>query len=228
LLYKETADDQEFDTFCQTVVSEVTIYPEFVSLLQLISEQKYIGAVVITSGLRRIWDKVLEREGLSKIVQVIGRGRIADGFVVTGTIKGALVLYLRDAYQIYVWGFGDSPLDLDILSKADQAIVVVGKEQTRSKTMDTALANTIDHDGLRVRQTLLPSNTSPRLDTARLYLIQLTNPEFVDSVLGGSSRYTDPQIVYTTDTNAARLLMIPTRDATVAGPVLRNAHGRVG
>ncbi len=228
LLYEETADDQEFEALCQDVASEVTVHPEFMSLLQRVAEHKHVRAVVVSCGLRRVWEKVLEREGLSKTVKVIGGGRIADGFVVTAAVKGALVARLRDVHQMYVWAFGDSPLDLTMLSKADQAIVVVGEEQTRSKTMDAALTNAIDNEGLRARQALLPRNASPRLDTTKLPLIQLTEHEFVDSVLCRRSRHTGLQVLHATDRNAAKLLMTPTRDAAAAGPILREAHRRVG
>jgi hypothetical protein len=129
LLYNETTDDQEFDAVCQDVASAVTMHPEFVSLLQLVAEKEHVGAVVVTCELHRIWDKVLEREGLSKTVEVVGGGRIADDFIVTAAVKASLVARLQDAYQMYVWAFGDSLLDLLMLGKADQAIIVVGEEQ---------------------------------------------------------------------------------------------------
>jgi len=228
LLYEETANDQEFDTLCQDVASAVTMHREFVSLLQLVAEQEHVGAVIVSCGLRRVWDKVLEREGLSKTVKVIGGGRIADGFIVTAAVKAALVTRLRDVHNMYVWAFGDSPLDLEMLSKADQAIVVVGEEQTRSKSMDAALMTAIDNDGLQARQAVLPSNASPRLDTTRLPLAQLTEHEFVHSVLCRRSQHAGIQVLHATDRNAAKLLMTPMRDAKVAGPVLREAHHRVG
>ena len=228
LLYEETADDQEFDALCQEVASAVTVYPEFVSLLQLVAEQEHVIAVIVSCGLSRVWDKVLEREGLSKTVKVIGGGRIADGFVVTAAVKAALVVRLREVHQKHVWAFGDSLLDLDMLSKAHRAIVVVGEEQTRSKTMDAALINAIDGGGLRAHQAVLPSNASPRLDTDRLPLIHLTEHEFVDSLLCHRSRRANLQVLHATDRKAAKLLMTPMRDATVAGPVLREAHRRVG
>ncbi|KAL9124883.1 MAG: hypothetical protein Q9217_005841 [Psora testacea] len=228
LLYEEATNDQEFDSLCRDVASAVTMHPEFVSLLQLLAEQKHVGAVVVTCGLRHVWDKVLEREGLSEKVKVIGGGRIADGFVVSAAIKGALVARLREAHHMYVWAFGDSPLDLDMLRKADRAIVVVGEEQTRSKTMDVALTNAVDFDGLRACQTVLPSNASPRLDIAKLPIIKLTEPESVKSLL--CDRYTHGclQVICATDRNAAKLLATPMRDAAIAGPTLREAHRRVG
>jgi uracil phosphoribosyltransferase/phosphoserine phosphatase/adenylate kinase len=227
LLYEERADDQEFDFLCQDVASAVTMHPEFVHLLQKVAEQKHVSAVVVTCGLRLVWDKVLEREGLSNTVKVIGGGRIADGFVVTAAVKASLVTRLRDSYQMYVWAFGDSPLDLDMLSKANQAIVVAGEELTRSKTMDSALMEAIDEGSLQARQVVLPSNALPRLDMAKLPLVQITEPEFVHSILCHCNRHTNIE-VHIAKTNTTRLFMTPTRDAIVAGPALRKSHGRVG
>lgn len=139
LLYEEAADDQAFDALCEDVASEVTMHPEFVSLLHLAAKYQHVGAVVVTCGLRRVWEKVLKREGLSETVQVIRGGRIEDGFVITGAVKGALVARLREIHQVYVWAFGDSPLDLGMLSKADRAIVVVGEEHTRSRVHGCSL-----------------------------------------------------------------------------------------
>ena len=227
-LYEETANDQDFNALCQDVASAVTMYPEFVSLLQLVAEQKHVGAVVVTCGLRRVWDKVLEREGLSEKVKVIGGERIVDGFVVLPAVKGALVARLREVYGICVWAFGDSPLDLDMLCKADRAIIVVGEEQTRSKTIDAALKNAIDCDRLRAHQAMLPSNASPRLDITKLPIIKLTEPDFVTSLLGGRYIYGGLQVICASDRNAAKLLATPMRDAAVAGPDLREAYRRVG
>lgn len=228
LLYEETADDQQFDALCQDVALAVIMHPEFVSLLQLVAEQKHVGAVVVTCGLRRVWEKVLEREGLSEKVKVVGGGRIADGFVVSATVKGALVARLREAHHMYVWAFGDSPLDLDMLRKADRAIIVVGEEPTRSKTMDAALTNAIDNDGLRAHQAVLPSNASPRLDITKLPMIKLTDPDFVKSLLCGRYTHGGLQVLCATDKNAAKLLATRMRDAAVSGPDLREAHRRVG
>ena len=228
LLYEEAFNDQEFDALCQNVASAVSMYPEVVSLLQVVSEQKHVGAVVVTCGLRRVWDKILEREGLSKNVNVIGGGRIADGFVVSAAVKEALVTRLQKRYRMRVWAFGDSPIDLGMLKKADQAIVVVGEESKRSKTMDALLAAEIDYNGLRAHQAVLPSSASPRLDTDKLPKINLISPGLLQSIL--RDRYTDGglQALCATERNAAKLLATPMRNAAVAGASLRNAHRRVG
>lgn len=228
LLYEETADDQHFDALCKDVALAVTMHPEFVSLLQLVAEQKHIGAVVVTCGLRRVWEKVLEREGLSDKVKVIGGGRIADGFVVSAAVKGALVARLRETHQMRVWAFGDSSLDLDMLRKADEAIIVVGEEQTRSKTMEEDLIKAIDNDGLQARQAVLPSNVSPPLDIIKLPIIKLTEPEFVNSLLGDGHSHGGLQVLCATEKKAAKLLATQMRNAAAAGPDLREAHRRVG
>lgn len=228
LLHEETTNDQEFETLCQAVASAVTMHSTFVSLLQRVTEQNHVGAVIVTCGLRRIWEKVLERESLSKTVKVIGAGRIGENFIVTGAIKAALVAHLQGTHKMNVWAFGDSRLDLDMLGKADKAIVVVGEEQSRSKSMDQALIKAIDSDGLRASQVVLPSDAPPRLDTTKLPLIQLTDPEFVESVLCHRIRHPNLQLLHATDKIAAKLLMTPMRDARYSGPALREAHRRVG
>ncbi len=227
LLYEEVANDQDFDKICQAVASQVSMHADFLSLLRVVADQSHVGAVVVTCGVRRIWEMVLEKEGLSEKVRVIGGGRIADGFVVTAAVKASLVDHLKNTRGVYVHAFGDSSLDLDMLSKADQAIVVVGKEQTRSKTMDKELIHAIDNNGLRARQAVLPGNASPRLDTTKLPLVRLTDQEFVDSIL---CRRTSPELEFlvAADRNAAKLLATPMRDAGFAGPVLREAHRRAG
>jgi hypothetical protein len=55
--------------------------------------------------------------------------------------------------------------------------------------MDAALMNAIDNDGLRGRQVVLASNASPRLDTTKLPLIQLT--EHGDLLILSSAAATD-------------------------------------
>ncbi|KAI9712974.1 MAG: hypothetical protein M1812_006721 [Candelaria pacifica] len=225
LLYEGIADDDEFEALCRDVASAVTIHPELVSLLRLVAEKTHVGALVVTCGLRRVWEMVLEKEGLADKVKVIGGGRIADGFIVSEAVKGALVTHLQEAYKLYVWAFGDGPLDLDMLKKADQAIVVVGEEQTRSQSMSSTLTDAIK---LRARQVLLPSSASPRLDTKRLPILKLTDHQFSKDLFRRHSRQGGLQVISATDRKAAKLLATRMRDAQVAGPDLRDAHRRAG
>ncbi|KAI8631587.1 uracil phosphoribosyltransferase-domain-containing protein [Xylariaceae sp. FL1651] len=228
LLYEEIADEQEIDNICTDVASAVTVHPEFISLLQLVSKQAHMGTIVVTCGLRCIWDKILEKEGLSTSVKIIGGGRIADGFVITAAMKASIVTRLRDTHGLYVWAFGDSPLDLPMLKKANQAIVVVGQDSSRSKSMDARLLNAIEHDGLQASQVMLPSHASARLNVAQLPLLRLNDSEFVQSITSRRSRRGSDRIFHATSRPVAKLLMTPTRDATIRGPRLREAHRRIG
>ncbi|EAU33679.1 predicted protein [Aspergillus terreus NIH2624] len=223
LMYEE-ANDEDFDVICSMTAETVTMHPEFVALLHQVSQFEHIRAVVVTSGLRLVWEKILERTGLSGTVKVVGGSRIQDGFVVTPEVKGAMIEHLQNTHKVEVWAFGDSPLDLNMLKNADQSIVVVGDEATRSKSMDSALADAIK-DGLRARQVLLPISATPRLDAATLPVMKLTDQDFVDSLL---SRRGNLHVVHATDKSAAKLLMTPMRDAALAGPRLREAHRQCG
>ncbi|KAK1772026.1 uracil phosphoribosyltransferase-domain-containing protein [Phialemonium atrogriseum] len=239
LLYGDAAaaDRQLFDAACDAAASAVAVHPDFAALLRLVAGQEHVAAVVVSCGLRRVWEAVLAREGLRQTVKVIGGGHIADGgdggggggLIVTAEVKAALVARLQEVHGMHVWAFGDSVLDLPMLAKADEAIVVVGEEHTRSKTMDAALLHAIDHDGLRARQVLLPWNAPPRLDATKLPILKLADFDFVGSVLR-RHRAPDltPRILHATGRSAAKLLMTPMRDARVAGPALREAHRRVG
>lgn len=227
LLTEEAAGDEDFEDLCQDVASAMTMRSEFVSLLQYVAEQNHVGAVVVTCGLRRVWKKVLEREGLSDKVNVVGGGRISDGFVVSPIVKRDLVGHLQDVGRAYVWAFGDSPLDLDMLSKADRAVVVVGEERSRSKTMDVALKQSIESGALQAQQILLPRDVPPRLDVNQLPITTVTDPAFVESLLSGRRTHGDIIFVLPKE-NTMKLLATPTRDAAIAGPSLREAHRRVG
>ncbi len=161
---------------------------------------------------------MLEREGLSEKIKVIGGGRISDGFV-TASVKSALVTRLQDVHKKYVWAFGDNSLDLEMLSKSNQAIVVVGEEHTRSKTMDIALDYAIFDGWVNARQILLPRHATPRLDTAQLPLVQFTDKDFIDSVFRRHSpRHSDIKIHQAADKKVAKMHMTPTRNSEFAGP----------
>ncbi|MDI1493105.1 MAG: hypothetical protein OHK93_004892 [Ramalina farinacea] len=214
---------------CDEVARAVTIHPEFVSLLTAMNKQKHVGAIVVTCGLGLIWERIVQKANLA--VKVIGGGRITDRFVVTAAVKADLVEHLQKTHQMRVWAFGDSPLDLPMLAQADQAFIVVGEAQTRSKSMDAALASTVlSHQLHGARQVLLPGTVEPRLTA--LSTINLDDPSFLDTLFAGQATVQENglEIVCAADKNdyAAKLLATPMRDAANAGPALRTAHRQVG
>lgn len=133
-------------------------------------------------------------------------------------------------HKLYVWAFGDSPLDLPMLAQADEAIVVTGEVELRSKSMESALLEAIKIDGLRARQVLLPWNTPPLLNISQLPSVDLFKKESVDYVLFDLPYNTGStfELHHATSRNSAKLLATRMRDAAVAGPCLRTAHQNVG
>ncbi|QKX58198.1 uncharacterized protein TRUGW13939_05319 [Talaromyces rugulosus] len=227
LLYEEAVNEETFHALCQDVASETSIYAEFAALLRLVAQQNRVGAIVITSGLRSIWEKVIEKVGLPEQVKVIGGGRVKDGYVVTPAVKHDLVTRLQDKHGLCVWAFGDSPIDLPMLRKADRAIVVVGYKHERSKSMEEPLNSAINIEGLRAQQALLPSSVEPRLDLLQLPSVDLTQEVFLNSLFTRYSR-PDLEFCHATEKNAAKMLMAQMRDARNKGPQLRTVHQRVG
>ncbi|KAK7964149.1 uracil phosphoribosyltransferase-domain-containing protein [Apiospora saccharicola] len=164
LLYEQEAfesSEDKLDTLLDLVAASVSIRSEFIDLLHLISKQNNAGAVILTCGMHQIWKKILQNHHLSDVVSVIGGGRVQDGYVITPEVKASLVVNLRAARGLYVWAFGDSPLDISMFQQADQAVVVVGEPNLRRKSMEEALKKSIDNDGLRARQLLSPSHVAP-------------------------------------------------------------------
>ncbi|KAF4500717.1 PRTase [Fusarium agapanthi] len=227
VMLENKCNDEEFEDHCNTVSACVSLRPEFLSLLHVVAHTNHMGAVVVTCGVGRLWTKVLEHHGLADSVKVIGGGRFSDGYIVTPGVKAAVVSHLRDVHDLYVWAFGDSPLDIPMLWEADQAIVVVGEERKRSKTMDEELGQVIRDDHLRARQILLPSRASPRLDTNTLPVVSM-DEAFVNSIVDPRPGRQPLKIFDATHKAAAKLLMSPMRDAAVSGPMLRHAHANVG
>ncbi|KAF5627000.1 PRTase [Fusarium sp. NRRL 52700] len=228
LLLEQKCTDEVFEKNCATVSASVPLRPEFLSLLRLVAQKKHIGAVVVTCGVGRLWTKVLEHYGLADSVKVIGGGRFSSGYIVTPNVKAAVVSHLRDVHGLYVWAFGDSPLDIPMLWEADQAIAVVGENNRRSKTMDEELEEIIRDRYLRARQVLLPSTSSPRLDNDTLPIVNMQDQDFVNSILDRRPDRQPLKIFDATRKAAAKLLMSPMRDAAVFGPMLRHAHANVG
>lgn len=225
LLYEESVDEVEFDAFCEQIASRVIMYSEFVSLLHLVAKHDHVGAVVVTCGIPRIWEKILEKEGLSESVKVIGGARIADGFVVTPSVKAALVQQLQDVSGMYVFAFGDSPLDIGMLEEADEAIVIVG-EDTRSERVGRILANSFEKGDPQIRQTVLAKNHDA-FDTNGSTFVDLAGNEFINSVLRRRQKKGGLSVTLATK-NAAKLLATRMRDAQFEGPALRKAHHRAG
>jgi uracil phosphoribosyltransferase/phosphoserine phosphatase/adenylate kinase len=216
LLYEEVAED--FDYMCNQVAVAVEMYPEMAALLARVAREPHVGAIIVTSGLRKVWERVLRVAGLTH-VQVIGNGRRGDGYVVTDAVKGHIVDQLKQR-SLRVVAFGDSPLDVEMLRKADDAYVVVGTKQSRSVSMESKLLELVQ-SGCSLRQILLPPTVvEPCLTGDQVPIVKLD-----DATLNSIFRRS---FVHATSKASAKLLMTPTRDASNSGHDLRKAHAEVG
>ncbi|KAG7009745.1 hypothetical protein G7Y79_00001g000170 [Physcia stellaris] len=227
LLSEDFGSDQLYDQICQEIADKITMHPEILTLLRLAAGHKDVGAVVITSGMTRVWGKVLARAGLSQSVKIVGGNRVADGYVVTGAVKGDLIAHLRNVDKRRVFAFGDGPLDIGMLKNANEAIVVVGEQSSRSKSMESELESAIDQ-GLRARQVLLPSQSTIRLTEEQLPLVKFTEPEFLESIFAFTITGTTLKTRLATDRPSTKLLMTPTRKKQINGPELRESHRLIG
>ena len=165
---------------------------------------------------------------IDRHVRVIGGGRIGDGYVITPELKGHLVDRLRNQHQVTVWAFGDSILDLEMLKKADRAVVVVGKDTATSRAMEAAVHEAMENEGLQVEQLVLPPDAPVRFDTLKIPQLDISDKAFLDSIDKCQRWHTDTKVFHATERAAAKVLMTPTRDARISGPGLREAHQQIG
>ncbi|KLU81061.1 hypothetical protein MAPG_00156 [Magnaporthiopsis poae ATCC 64411] len=160
LLYEEAVGaldvggNEKFESHCAAVASRVELRPEFISLLQRAVNDPLVVPVVITCGLRRIWELVLEREGFrcqggeavldpdecTPMIWLVGAGRHCGGdqVLVHPEIKADVVRWIAghwdaEAREVIesravgpnICAFGDSPVDIPMLKTARRAFVVV-------------------------------------------------------------------------------------------------------
>ncbi|KAL5866349.1 hypothetical protein ACKVWC_011467 [Pyricularia oryzae] len=219
--------DETYDSICDTVANQITVYQEMTNILSRATRDPRVIPVVVTSGVRQVWEMALQRIGLQGI-PIFGGGRVRDQYVVTPQTKATIVEWLatinsRDCRRD-VTVYGDSPLDIPMMVQAGQAFVVVGHEEARSVTMDCELQKAIQSGVFRkslgknfetkVKQILLPSTVTPRL---RLPIADLQYPLEAFEVP-----------IYIAPSTAAKLLASPMRDASIEGLTLQDSHVQTG
>nr|XP_018913923.1 PREDICTED: uncharacterized protein LOC109041876 [Bemisia tabaci]XP_018913924.1 PREDICTED: uncharacterized protein LOC109041876 [Bemisia tabaci] len=220
LLYEEAAEDINYEKACRETAKRVNLHPELQELIKRASGQNHVGVIVITAGNRRIWELVLQSQGLAGI-QVIAGNRLKDGYVVSKDVKTSLVQHLRKK-NLFVVSFGDSPLDMGLLKEANNAIVVVGPEDVRSKKMKFELQKALDDDNgsfSKIGQLLLGTETP--LDCSPLPIINLD-----ESLL--EIWFCRRVRVIIADEMPAKFLMTPTRDKRFSGKALYNEFSKIG
>ena len=158
---------------------------------------------------------VLRVSGLTH-VKVFGGDRLADGYVVTDSIKGHVVQKLKAKNLCFV-AVGDGLVDVDVLRKADEVYIVVGDKATRSKSMNVEPPKLVAQ-GVTVRQVLLTPAVEPRLDAKKSPIIEVADI---------SPSKTKERFVHATNMTSAKLLISITRDAAISGRETRKAHKEI-
>ncbi|GKZ44518.1 hypothetical protein AbraIFM66951_006722 [Aspergillus brasiliensis] len=83
LFYEDVVPDKDFLSICERIAELTQLYPQISVLLQKAARRKHVCPVIVTCGLRLVWEKAIERAGFADVVKVIGGGRIEDGLVMT-------------------------------------------------------------------------------------------------------------------------------------------------
>ncbi|RVX74435.1 hypothetical protein B0A52_01561 [Exophiala mesophila] len=224
LIYGEAFDDKDYDACCKQVASEVELYPAILPLIKWTDSSAQATILVITCGQEKVWKQVLQNQAPGCKVVVMGSGRGSNALVITPEIKASLVSYIRNVGRWEVLAFGNSPLDMPMMKAADEAFIIIGNEETRSKSMDDVLTKAITEDGFSAKQVLMTPNATPRLDTTKFPTCDIAGQEFRDNIM---SRPKFNVVHYGWD-YLAKLLMTRTRDASVSGLALREAHRQIG
>ncbi|RSL68341.1 hypothetical protein CEP54_002881 [Fusarium duplospermum] len=207
LLLWEVVEDK-YDALCEAVASSVEVNPEVVSLLRAAAEHPHILAVVVTEGPALVWEKVLERQGLSDTVSVLGE-ETSGMFVVSPISKGEIVHDLREFYHLHVWAFGQGPMDFMMLKEANEAVILVGDEEDGNSSTKFISA--------------LEGVASSYTNKTMIPVGRLGDPDFVKSVL--RRRF---EMVHATEKGAAKLLPFSMRNASTADTMPTESYKSVG
>ena len=158
MVHHENYSCEELEIVCDEIFKHVELYPQMKQLLQQVVDGEHSKAIVITCGLQSAWEQTLARHGFVEI-QVLGSGRF-DDTVIDPNVKAAVVEWLHTSYNVHVTAFGDSPVDRLMLGVADRAVVVVGDEEHRSKSMEQELGMAIRDGFLKPVQAIVSRSTS--------------------------------------------------------------------
>ncbi|OJJ77022.1 hypothetical protein ASPBRDRAFT_190361 [Aspergillus brasiliensis CBS 101740] len=106
--YEQVVAEGRFDEICSKAGSASSLVPPFGYFLHLASKYPHIRIILVTSGPRLLWERILAREGLSRSVWVIGSDPISVDYVVTPSVKENLMKRLAEVHNLHVWAFRDA------------------------------------------------------------------------------------------------------------------------
>lgn len=95
LLYEESTNDDEFDAICEELAMYTYLYLQMSSLLHQAGRYNHVCPIIVTCGLCCVWEKVMEKAGLSNMIKVVGGNQITDRLVVTPSVKESFVTHTQ-------------------------------------------------------------------------------------------------------------------------------------
>lgn len=126
-----TVSPEDYLNQCEQAAQDVEVHPEFIDFIQQIHRD--VQVVVITAGLRVLWDKVLEKVGIRDQVVLIGGNHFGfDKYIIDQVAKGHVVDQLH-AHGKQTIAMGDSLVDYNMITKAHKGFLVV--EQRRNPSV---------------------------------------------------------------------------------------------
>ena len=122
-LQYETFHDELYQEKCEIIAGNVVLFKEWPAILEH-AQKKNVQVIVVTSGIKLIWEMVLDRYGLNWI-PVVGGNRLSSDFLVDPSTKGYLAETIRGmSHSPFVISFGDSLVDLEMLRKAHFGFII--------------------------------------------------------------------------------------------------------
>mmetsp|Transcript_12447 Transcript_12447/g.26345 ORF Transcript_12447/g.26345 Transcript_12447/m.26345 type:complete len:657 (+) Transcript_12447:203-2173(+) len=224
-LYGKTPVDA-YQLRCKEVAASVPLYVEWVDLIRSLPSSCH--AVLVSSGIRDVWTRLLERYGILRGANIGGMSVIAGnrtdlhGYLVDAAAKEEVAKSLRATRGgAHVFAFGDSKVDEAMLHAADRAYVVVDKKRNRS-LLDYVRSAARQPSG-RVLQ-LAPGCQGG--DATPLHIgIPVSSCRALGEELAQS---TFNRLHDFTHDLAAQNLATTSRRADLSGPDLQRAHVRIG
>jgi len=127
-LYYSKIEKEKYNHACIETAKLVNIYPEFLSLIDIIKHKAEI--ILITSGINQSWQNVINGHSLEFIHVIGGNYFPFDTFIIDKQAKGIIASIIRSANK-KLFAFGDTMIDFEMLKEADNSYLVVNEKQNK-------------------------------------------------------------------------------------------------
>lgn len=127
-LFYSQIEREKYNEACIFSAKSVSLYPDFLTFIYSIKDIAEI--IVVTSGIKQNWQKILDNHCLDFVYLIGGSYFPQDKFVVDKKAKGVIVDCLIKSHK-KVFTFGDTLIDFDMLKKAHHAYLVVNEKMNK-------------------------------------------------------------------------------------------------